>query len=122
MLDWDQCTRGDPLFDLATLLSYWTEPGDPPAMHMLRQMPSAAPGFLARREVVDLYGRVTGRDVSDFRFHRVLAMMKLGVIFLQLYARYKRGTTQRSALSRAWAASATALFEFALDVARERVF
>ena len=26
LLDWDMCTRGDPLFDFATLLSYWAEP------------------------------------------------------------------------------------------------
>lgn len=121
VLDWDQCTRGDPLFDLATLLSYWTEPGDPPAMHQLHQMPSAAPGFLTRLEVVELYGRATGRDVSDFRFHRVLAMMKLGVIFLQLYARYKRGTTQDPRFAE-MGRMGDGLFEFALDVARERVF
>ena len=29
VLDWDQGTRGDALFDFATLLSYWTRPGDP---------------------------------------------------------------------------------------------
>jgi aminoglycoside phosphotransferase (APT) family kinase protein len=121
VLDWDQCTRGDPLFDLATLLSYWTEPRDPPAMHMLNQMPSSAPGFLTRREVVELYGRVTGRDVSDFRFHRVLAMMKLGVIFLQLYARYKRGTTQDPRYKE-MGRIGDGIFDFALDVARERVF
>lgn len=121
VLDWDQCTRGDPLFDLATLLSYWTEPGDPPAMHALRQMPTAAPGFLSRREVVELYARATGRDISAFRFHRVLAMMKLGVIFLQLYARYKRGTT-RDPRYRELGRIGDGIFEFALDVARERVF
>lgn len=121
VLDWDQCTRGDPLFDLATLLSYWTEPGDPPAMHELRQMPTAAPGFMSRREVVELYARTTGRDVSAFRFHRVLAIMKLGVIFLQLYARYKRGTT-RDPRYQGLGRIGDGIFEFALDVARRRIF
>ena len=29
VLDWEMATVGDPLFDLAVSLSYWTEPGDP---------------------------------------------------------------------------------------------
>jgi aminoglycoside phosphotransferase (APT) family kinase protein len=94
VLDWDMSTRGDPLFDLATLLSYWTEEGDPPALHALRQMPTAQQGFPTRQEIVRAYASATGRDVSDFRFHRVLAMFKLAVVFLQLYARYRAGTTQ----------------------------
>ena len=93
VIDWDMTTRGDPLFDLATLLSYWVELGDPPAMHELLQMPTAQQGFLTRQQVAELYAERTGRDLSDFVFHRVLAMFKLGVVFLQLYARYRRGTT-----------------------------
>lgn len=49
LIDWDMGTRGDPLFDLATLLSYWAEPGDPAALHQLQQMPTAQPGFLVAR-------------------------------------------------------------------------
>jgi len=30
VVDWDMGTRGDPLFDLATLLSYWPDADDPP--------------------------------------------------------------------------------------------
>lgn len=29
LIDWDMGTLGDPLLDLATLLSYWVEPSDP---------------------------------------------------------------------------------------------
>ena len=93
IVDWDQGTRGDPLFDLATLLSYWAEPSDPAAMHALRQMPTAEPGFMTRTQVVSSYARATGRDVSDFRFHRVLGLVKLGVIFLQLGEQYRTGAT-----------------------------
>jgi aminoglycoside phosphotransferase (APT) family kinase protein len=93
VVDWDQGTRGDPLFDLATLLSYWTEAGDPPAMQALQQMPSAAPGFLTREAAAMRYAALTGRDLSDFRFHRVLGVVKLGVIFLQLHALHRTGAT-----------------------------
>jgi aminoglycoside phosphotransferase (APT) family kinase protein len=92
VLDWDQATRGDPLFDLATLLSYWTEPGDSEAMVILDQMPTGTPGSMTRAEARDLYAALTGRDLGDFRFHRVLGMFKLAVVFVQLHAQYRRGT------------------------------
>ncbi len=92
VIDWDQATRGDPLFDLATLLSYWTETTDPDAMRQLRQMPTARPGALSRRDAMELYTELTGRDLSAFKFHRVLAMYKLGIVFIQLHAQYRRGT------------------------------
>jgi aminoglycoside phosphotransferase (APT) family kinase protein len=91
VIDWDMGTRGDPLFDLATMLSYWTEPGDPPCMHRLRQMPTALPGFPTRDEMVRRYARLTGHDVSDYPVFRLLALLKLGVVFLQLHARWRSG-------------------------------
>jgi len=91
IVDWDMSTRGDPLFDLATMLSYWTEADDPECMHRLAQMPTTLPGFPGRNEVVELYASKTGIDVSDFKLFRVLAMYKLAVVFLQLHALYGKG-------------------------------
>lgn len=91
VIDWDMCTRGDPLVDLATLLSYWTEAADPPVMHELAQMPSAEPGFPTRAELAQLYAQRTGIDLSHLAFYRVLCMFKLTVVFMQLHARYRRG-------------------------------
>jgi len=119
VLDWDQGTRGDPLFDLATLLSYWTETGDPPAMHQLAQMPSAGNGFPTRAEIVARYAERSGRDVSDFLFHRVLAMFKLGVIFMQIYAQYRRGTSSDERFKR-FGDLTNGLMAFAHDVAKGR--
>lgn len=105
VLDWDMSTRGDPLFDLATMLSYWAESGDPQAMRDLDQMPTAAPGFAKRAEIVEAYARRTGRDVSDFAFYRVLTMFKLVVIFQQIHARYRAGTMTDSRFARLGALS-----------------
>lgn len=93
LLDWDMCTRGEPLFDLATLLSYWAESGDPPEVRDLGQMPSTQGPWMSGREAIDLYARATGIDVSAIHLHRVLTAFKLAVVFLQIYARYCRGTT-----------------------------
>lgn len=121
VIDWDMCTRGDPLFDLATLLSYWTEAGDPPCMHALEQMPSAAHGFPTREQAAARYASRTGCDLASFRFHRVLAVLKLGVVFLQLHARWRRGASDDPRFA-GFGELGDALLEFGLEVARERVF
>ena len=121
VVDWDQGTRGDPLFDLGTLLSYWTEPGDPPSMHELRQMPTAAPGFWTREQAALRYAELTGRDLSDIRFHRVLGILKLGVIFLQLHALHTRGVTDDPRYV-TFGPLASGLLAFGLDVAAGRTF
>ena len=92
VVDWDMCTRGCPLYDLAILLSYWTEPDDHPVMHVLRQMPSAAPGFPSRAGVADAYARASGIDVGDFRFYRALSVFRLAIVFRQLFNLYRLGT------------------------------
>jgi aminoglycoside phosphotransferase (APT) family kinase protein len=121
LLDWDQCTRGDSLFDLATTLSYYTESGDPPAMQELRQMPTAGHGFPSRREFAARYAQRTGRDLSNFRFYRVLALFKLAVIFQQLHQRYRSGATQDPRYA-AFGALTDGILEFTVSVARGEIF
>lgn len=121
VVDWDQGTRGDPLFDFATLLSYWTEADDPPAAHDMAQMPTVEAGFPPRAEAVARYGAITGRDMSGFRFHRVLAMYKLSVIFLQLGHRYRTGATADPRYA-GLTGIGTGLLEFTHDIAHGRAF
>ena len=121
LLDWDQCTRGDSLFDLATTLSYWTEAGDPPAMLELRQMPTAQAGFPSRQAFAERYAQAAGRDLADFRFYRVLAIYKLAVIFHQLHQRYRLGVTQDARYA-GFGPLADGILEFAHTVARGDIF
>ncbi|HEV2303589.1 MAG TPA: phosphotransferase family protein [Stellaceae bacterium] len=100
VIDWDMGTQGDPLWDLAVLLSYWVEPGDPLFLHEMRQMPTAAPGFWSRRQVFDAYCRLSGRAVGDFSFYRVLALLRSGIVFLQLYDRYRRDPAHNAPCAR----------------------
>jgi aminoglycoside phosphotransferase (APT) family kinase protein len=94
LIDWDMGTRGDPLFDLATLLSYWVEPGDPAALDQLQQMPTAQPGFWLRAQVAKRYAELTGCDLADLPAMRVLALLKLGVVFLQLHRQWVNGAVR----------------------------
>ncbi len=121
VVDWDQGTRGDPLFDLGTTISYWTEPGDPPALHEMGQMPTAEPGFLTREQAVARYAALSGRDLSDFRFHRALGMFKTGVIFLQLGHRYRTGVTRAPRYAEL-TPIANGLLGFAHEITRGRAF
>lgn len=91
IVDWDMSTRGEPLFDLATLLSYWCEPGDPPCMQRLGQMPTAEHNFPPRAEIIAAYGARSGRNLENIHMLHVCSMLKLAIIFLQLFERWKSG-------------------------------
>ena len=94
IFDWDMCTLGDPLCDLGTLLTYWTEPTDPPYMQQVAMMPTGEPGFMTRAEMVAHYAAKSGRDVHQINFYHALGLYRLVVIMAQIYIRYVRGQTR----------------------------
>ena len=59
--------------------------------------------------------------MSAFLFHRVLAMYKLGVIFLQLGYRYRTGATTDPRYA-GLSAIGTGLLEFTHEIAQGRAF
>lgn len=93
VLDWEMCTIGDPLMDLATTLGYWNEANDP-SMGIVQCFLTLEPGALTRKEVAAYYATLTGRDVSNIQFYFVFALFKLAVIVQQIYYRYKKGLTK----------------------------
>ena len=93
IFDWDMCTLGDPLSDLGALLTYWTEPGDPPYLQATAMMPLGG-GFLSRDELVARYAAKSGRPVGDIAFYHALGLFRLTVIVAQIFIRYRRGQTQ----------------------------
>ena len=119
VIDWDMGTRGDPLWDLAVLLSYWAEPEDPPCMHSMRQMPTAQAGFWSRQQVLKAYHRLTGRAVDDFGFYRVLSLFRSAIVFLQLFDRYRRHPAENMHCA-GFGSLGGELLDYALEVARGR--
>jgi aminoglycoside phosphotransferase (APT) family kinase protein len=94
VLDWELSTLGDPLADLATMLSYWHDPGDAER----GDIPVSAgltdkPGFPAADELALAYAARTGRDLGNLAFYMGLAWMKLAVICEGVHARYLGGQT-----------------------------
>ena len=89
VLDWELCTLGDPLADLAGLLAYWAEPGEAsPLGAVTDQRPRAsrpAPRSAER------YATASGRDISELDFYVAFAYWKLACILEGVYARYLAG-------------------------------
>jgi aminoglycoside phosphotransferase (APT) family kinase protein len=93
VLDWEMATVGDPLSDVASLLVYWAEPGDEDILGGLRSVTSD-PTFPRRHEVVELYARLSGRDLSGLDWYFAFAYFKLAVICQQIFYRWKVGQTR----------------------------
>ncbi len=94
VLDWDMCTRGDPLADLGYMLAFWGEAGDDPAWINGASMPTWNDGFPTRDEVVERYAKATGFDCTHADWYHLFGVFKIAVILQQIYVRYLRGQTQ----------------------------
>lgn len=95
VLDWEMSTVGDPLTDLASALALWFEPSDPDFIKSQRgETPiTTRPGFMTRREFIETYSKVSGRDVSKMNYYIVFGYFKHIVIMQQMYYRWKKGQT-----------------------------
>ncbi|TAE41577.1 MAG: phosphotransferase family protein [Runella slithyformis] len=89
VLDWEMCTVGDPLMDLGTSLSYWSEDTDDAFAKSFNF--TWLPGNLTRAEFAQRYAQKSGRDVSNLLYFYVFGLFKNAVVIQQIYARWKNG-------------------------------
>ncbi|MCY3924331.1 MAG: phosphotransferase family protein [bacterium] len=89
VLDWELCTLGDVLADVAMLLIYWSEPGE--GAQALDNAPTAVAGFWSRAEVLEAYEDASGRPVASIDFYLAWAAWRLACIFVGVQARYIAG-------------------------------
>ncbi len=94
VLDWEMCTLGDPMMDFGTVLAYWVEANDPPALQAHAFGPTQLPGSMTRRQLVDYYGNRSGFDTSNALFYYAFGLFKTAVIVQQIYYRYVQGFTK----------------------------
>ena len=94
VLDWDMCTRGDPLMDLGYLLTFWGEAGDPQAWIEAASMPSWRSGFPSRAEAIARYAEATGFDLGAIQWYHVFGTFKIAVVLQQIHIRFVRGQTR----------------------------
>jgi len=95
VLDWEMSTLGDPLADLGLTLVYWPDQGDVDDFKkgFGSVTITSADGFPSRREVVDRYASITGRDVSHVSYYWAFGFFKLAVILEGIHARFLQGKT-----------------------------
>jgi aminoglycoside phosphotransferase (APT) family kinase protein len=92
VLDWDMCTRGEPMMDLGYLLGLWAQ-SDDSGDWLHGRMPTWMDGFPTRREAAERYARQSGADMSDLHWYVVFSIFRYAVILQQIYIRYVRGQT-----------------------------
>ena len=85
VIDWELSTIGDPLVDLGWLLATWPGPGGDMSQTTIVVQPWE--GFPEAEELVEVYGRLTGADLSNLNWYRVFACYKLALILEGSYAR-----------------------------------
>lgn len=93
VLDWEMATLGDPLMDLGNSLAYWIQADDPPENQVMRLMPTHLKGALTRKDMVERYGKRSGRQVDGFDFYYCFGLFRLAVIAQQIYYRFFHGQT-----------------------------
>ena len=91
VVDWEMATLGDPLTDVALLLTYQrlAEADVSGAVSTA----SEAVGFPSRDELCDRYAVRTGRDLGRLGWHEALACFKLAVILEGIHYRHVHGQT-----------------------------
>lgn len=89
VLDWELCTLGDVLADVAMLLTYWSEPGED--TQALDNAPTAVEGFYTRTELIDAYAAASGRSLDQIDFYLAWGAWRLACILIGVQARYLAG-------------------------------
>ncbi len=88
VLDWETCTLGDPLADLAFNLVWWHDANRdfPP-----EDDPSTAPGFPTADELIERYAARSGRDLSALDFYLAFQSWRMACIVEDIGERFRRG-------------------------------
>jgi aminoglycoside phosphotransferase (APT) family kinase protein len=97
VLDWEICTLGDPLADVGLLAVYWTGPDD--ELSAWSDPPTLAAGFPGRKQLLERYATVSGRDLSQIDFYVAFGFWKLACILEGVYSRYLGGALGERATS-----------------------
>lgn len=112
ILDWELATLGDPMLDLARLITVW-----PNARNegLLSLKVEPWDGFPSAEEMIDRYAARTGRSLASLPWFMVLACYKFGIILEGTHARAHAGYADPAVAARLHA-SATGLIARAVTL------
>lgn len=89
VLDWELCTLGDPMADLAGLLGYWHRDGELDPRGDAET--TTLEGFLSQDELAGLYAEEMSVSLDAVDYYRAFASWRLACIGEGVYARYLNG-------------------------------
>ena len=89
VLDWELCTLGDVLADVAGMAMWWGD--DPAAQGRLADVPTRAEGFGTRLDMLERYARNSDRDVSDLPWYVAFQHWRLAAISEGVRVRFAAG-------------------------------
>lgn len=89
VLDWELCTLGDVLADVAGMAMWWGD--DPRAKGRLGDVPTKAEGFGDRVQMLERYGRSSNRDISDLPWYVAFQHWRLAAISEGVRVRFAAG-------------------------------
>lgn len=94
VLDWEMATIGEPLMDLGSSLAYWMSKDTGAELLSMPFNPRVLMENITRPELVEMYEKKSGKQVSDILFYYVFGTFKLAAIAQQIYFRYAKGFTR----------------------------
>ncbi len=89
VLDWELCTLGDVLADLAGMVMWWGD--DPEAIGRIADVPTRADGFGTADDVVARYAASSDRDISALPWYVAFQHWRLACISEGVRVRYSLG-------------------------------
>jgi aminoglycoside phosphotransferase (APT) family kinase protein len=89
VLDWELCTLGDVLADVAGMAMWWGD--DPAAGGRLADVPTRAEGFGSRVDMLGRYALHSDRDVSDLPWYVAFQHWRLAAISEGVRVRFAAG-------------------------------
>lgn len=90
VLDWELCTLGDPLADVAYLANTWVSTDDY-IEGADEHMPTLEDGFGRRDALLAAYAEHSGRDLSNIGYYRAFSYWRIAAIRQGVYKRYAEG-------------------------------
>ncbi|MCY4069247.1 MAG: phosphotransferase family protein [Acidimicrobiaceae bacterium] len=88
VLDWELCTLGDVLIDVAGLVAWW---GAAEAVGRLAEMPTTVGGFGTLEGLLDRYRRRSSRDLSELEWYVALQFWRVACIIEGVRVRHGAG-------------------------------
>ncbi|MQY24160.1 phosphotransferase family protein [Nocardia macrotermitis] len=116
VLDWELCTLGEGLLDLAYFLRSWMVPDLRPGFS---HPPGLLPGFADGEDLIRRYAERSGRSVADLDYWRAFTAWRSAAILAGVYRRYLDGQLgERPENLESFRAEVVSRIQQGIDIAR----